>query len=113
VLGTVVARRIHLIIPVGLEKSVPGDLYETARRLREAGKGASGPTLWPVAGEIFTELEALELLCGVEARPIGAGGILGAEGSVRIAVWGTSEQVEKAESLLADIYGEPAFGESP
>ncbi len=110
-LGSVVGRRATLLIPVGLEKSVPGDLYETARRLTEVGGAGAGPTLWPVHGEIFTELEALEVLSGVEARPIGSGGILGAEGSVRIAVWGSAEQIEEVESLLGGIYGEPPFGQ--
>jgi len=110
-IGTLVARRAVLLVPVGLEKNVPGDLYQTARRLSAAGQGGSGPTLWPVEGEIFTELEALETLCGVEACAIGAGGILGAEGSVRISVWGTREQIEQVESLLDGICGEPPFGQ--
>ena len=109
-LGALVARRVTLLIPVGLEKSVPGDLYEVARQLAEAGEGGSGPTLWPVEGEIFTELEALKVLCGVEACAIGAGGILGAEGSVRIAVWGSGDQLHQAERLLEAVHGEPPFG---
>ena len=109
-IGSLVARRATLLIPVGLEKNVPGDLKEAYRRLTAAGRDGSGPTLWPVDGEIFTELEALEVLCGVEAVPIGAGGVLGAEGSVRIAVWGSRQQLEKVESLLGGIHGEPPFG---
>jgi len=109
-IGSVIARRAVLLVPVGLEKSVPADLLETARLLSRAGDQGAGPTLWPVQGEIFTELEALHVLCGVEARAIGAGGILGAEGSVRIAVWGTREQLGQVESLLEGIYGERPFG---
>jgi hypothetical protein len=112
-IGTVTARRATLLLPVGLEKSVPGDLREPQRLLNQAGEAGSGPILWTVDGEIFTELEALHVLCGVEARAIGAGGILGAEGSVRIAVWGGKEQLELVESLLAGIYGEAPFGHSP
>lgn len=109
-LGTVIARRITLIIPVGLEKSIPGDLYETAQALNRSGKTGSGPTLWPVEGEIFTELEALDVLAGVHAHPIAAGGILGAEGSVRIAVWGTDQQVERADAMIESVRGESPFG---
>ncbi len=109
-IGALVARRAALLIPVGLEKSVPGDLHEVARQLAEVGEGGSGPTLWPVEGEIFTEIEALDVLFGVEAQPIGAGGILGAEGSVRLAVWGSRDQLQQVESLLDGIYGEPPFG---
>ena len=111
-IGTVVARRATLLIPAGLEKNVPGDLVQAYARLTASGQNASGPTLWPVSGEIFTELEALRVLCGVEAQAIGAGGILGAEGSVRIAVWGSREQLERVESVLEGIRGEPPFGQS-
>jgi hypothetical protein len=111
-MGTIFARRITLIIPVGLEKSIPGDLYETAQALNRSGQSGRGPTLWPIQGEIFTELEALEVLAGVHAHPIAAGGILGAEGSVRIAVWGTEEQVERADATIDSVRGEPAFGQS-
>jgi hypothetical protein len=110
-LGTVVARRITFIVPVGLEKSVPGDLFETARALVASAASGAGPMLWPVAGaEIFTEIEALDVLCGVAARPIGAGGILGAEGSVRMSVWGSPEDIQRAESVIGEIRGEPPFG---
>jgi len=108
-IGTLVARRAHLLIPVGLEKSVPHDLEGLHGRLTASGAAGSGATLWPVRGEIFTELEALRCLCGVEAAAIGAGGIAGAEGSVRVSVWGTKEQVDSVAALLEEIYGEPPF----
>lgn len=111
-IGTVVARRACLLIPVGLEKSVPHDLEELYQLLTATGANGSGPTLWPIQGEIFTELEALECLCGVEAFCIGAGGIAGAEGSVRIAVWGSAKELEEVEALLEEVQGEPAFTES-
>ena len=109
-IGTIIARRGTLILPVGLEKSIPGNLYDTARELSAVDERGSGPTLWPVDGLIFTEMEALGVLCGVESRPIGAGGILGAEGSVRMAVWGKKGQLEDVETLIDDIQGEPPFG---
>jgi len=112
VIGTVVARRVCLLIPVGLEKSVPHDLDDLYDLLTASGASGSGPTLWPIQGEIFTELEALEWLFGVDAFCIGAGGIAGAEGSVRIGVWGTREQLEEVDALIDEIHGEPAFTES-
>jgi hypothetical protein len=111
-IGTIIARRITLIIPVGLEKSIPGDLYHVSQALNRSAKSGSGPTLWPVEGEIFTELEAFEVLCGVHAHPIGAGGILGAEGSVRIAVWGSDEEIARADEVVESLRGEAPFGSS-
>jgi hypothetical protein len=97
---------------VGLEKSIPGDFEEIAEYVAEARRaGEAGPAFWPVRGEIFTELEALRVLAGVEAVVIGAGGIGGAEGSVRLLASGTAEQIERLTSLLATIHGEPAFVE--
>lgn len=109
-IGTLIARRATLLIPVGLEKSIPGDLYGLSQALNQTGASGNGPTLWPVEGEIFTELEALEVLSGVHAHPIAAGGILGAEGAVRIAVWGTSEQIDKADKVIDSVRGEAPFG---
>jgi hypothetical protein len=109
VLGTVVARRVTLLIPVGLEKNIPGDIHEICRDLARAGEQGSGPTLWPVDGEIFTEIEAVQLLSGARAGLIGAGGIAGAEGSVRLSVWGTPDQVDRATGAVHDILGEPPF----
>ncbi|KPK65261.1 MAG: hypothetical protein AMK73_03520 [Planctomycetes bacterium SM23_32] len=108
-LGTLVARRAALLIPVGLEKNVPGDLHEACRRMAAVGPSGEGPMLWPIDGEIFTEIEAVQLLSGGQAALIGAGGIAGAEGSVRLSVWGTPNQVDRARGAVQDILGEPPF----
>ncbi len=107
VLGTIVARRIHLLQPVGLEKSVPGDLHAAALRLREIG--GKGPTLWVTPGTPFTEIEALQVLAGVEAAAVGAGGIGGAEGAVWLAVFGNREELDRAGEILESVRGEPPF----
>jgi len=107
-LGTIVARRITYLHPVGLEKNVPADLVEVAALLNEDPDG-KGPTLWVVPGVIFTEIEALDVLAGVEAVPVGSGGIGGAEGAVWLATLGTDEQLEKAQEIVASVRGEPPF----
>ena len=109
-IGTLIARRAHLITPVGLEKNIGVDLSAAAAFLNEPGERRGGePTLWPVEGEIVTEIEALRELTGVEVMPVGAGGIGGAEGSVRLSIEGTREEVEATAALLESIYGESAF----
>ena len=106
-IGTLVARRIRLLVPIGLEKSIPGDIVAARRRLEAEGGG--GPSLWPLHGDIFTEVEALRVLCGVEAVPIGAGGVAGAEGAVWLACFGTAEQVDAVKALADELGGEPPF----
>ena len=107
ILQAVVGRRVRLVLPVGLEKRVPGDLMELAARLN--APGASGHRLLPVPGEIFTEIDAIKLLTGAEAELVAGGGVCGAEGAVWLALWGSEEKVEEAEKLLTAIAWEPGF----
>jgi hypothetical protein len=107
VLGTLVARRIRLLIPVGLEKDIPTYIPEAARTLEAEGGG--GPSLWPVHGDIFTEVEALWNLCGVQAVPIAAGGVAGAEGAVWLACFGDGDQIAAVKALADELKPEPPF----
>jgi len=106
-LPAVVGRRVKLIIPVGLEKRVDGDLTALAQKLNVPG--ASGYRLLPVSGEVFTELDALAALTGAEVELIAAGGVCGAEGSCWVSVIGNEDQEEFAEQVLASLADEPPF----
>ena len=106
-LQAAVGRRVRLILPVGLEKRIPGDLMELAVRMN--APGGKGPRLLPVPGEVFTEIDAIRLLCGAEAEIMAAGGVGGAEGAVWLALQGSPEQMEKAEELMKEIVGEKDF----
>jgi len=111
-IGTIIARRIKFIVPVGLEKSVPVDLKALADVVRDTEKGESStPTLWPLeVAEVFTEVEALETLVSeVLVFPFAAGGLAGAEGSVRLLLDGPKEVVEEALEVVALCQGEPPF----
>jgi len=90
----VVARKAHLVIPVGLEKLVAGDMVDLTLKMREpmeslpAPSGSSSsafpghiiPSMWLLTGEIVTELEAIKILTGATAFQCSTGGISGAEG---------------------------------
>jgi hypothetical protein len=110
ILGAVMGRRITLILPVGLEKEMAFDIVEANRALERHLKPARA--LWPVTGIIITEIEALSILTGVEAIQIGAGGVGGAEGSIRLLIQGTTEEMQAAGRLLGQVYGEPSFAEA-
>jgi hypothetical protein len=107
-IGRVVSRRICYLHPVGLEKSVSFDLNEAANRVNR-DPGGKGPTLWVVPGMIFTEIEALHVLTGVEAMHIAGGGVGGAEGAAWLSIFGTKEQLSKTEEAIQSVRGEPAF----
>ena len=106
-LGTIVAKRVHLIHPVGLEKSVPGDLNEAAAAMK--GDDGQGPALWVSPGALFTEIEALALLADVDAIPVGAGGVGGAEGAIWLTIMGEDDAVAKARQWLDALKDEPPF----
>jgi 6-phosphogluconate dehydrogenase (decarboxylating) len=108
-LPAIVGRRVKLIIPVGVEKRVNGDLDALAEKLNEPG--ACGYRLMPVIGEVFTEIDALHALTGADVSLIAAGGVCGAEGSVWLAVSGNEDQEEFAEQVIASVANEPAFSQ--
>jgi hypothetical protein len=106
-LQAVVGRRVRLILPVGVEKRIDGDLDIIAQKLN--APSAKGPRFFPVPGQVFTEIDAIKLLTGAEAEIIAGGGVGGAEGSCWFGVSGTEEQMEDVKSLVKMINSEPPF----
>jgi len=104
-MAAVIGRRVQLIVPVGLEKRVLEPLNDLAERCN--APGATGPRLFPMPGEVFTELDAIELFTGAEACLIAAGGIYGAEGAYWLGVSGSEEQVQAAAELIKSVADEP------
>lgn len=97
-LKSVIGRRVRLIIPVGLEKRVPGNLDELAAKVN--APGVKGPRLLPVQGEVVTEIEAVSILSGAKAELFAAGGVCGAEGTVWLAVSGKPEEEKRIKELV-------------
>jgi len=112
ILPYVGARKAHLVIPVGLEKQVSGNAIDIVRKMRQPVESLNDiPTMFLLTGHIVTELEALKLLADVSPFQAAAGGIGGAEGSVRLVCRGTKQNVENALKLAEQIQGEPPFVE--
>jgi len=103
----VIGRRVRLMLPVGLEKRITGDLDALAEKLNRPGIG--GARLLPVPGEVLTEIDAIAMLTGATAELFAGGGVCGAEGSVWLAVSGTQKQMKAAEALLQSAAREPNF----
>jgi len=108
--GPAAAKRVPVIVPVGLEKLVPSVI--TAAR---AVKGQDGYDYsfgracgFHVIsdGIIVTEIEAIDILCGAKAVHVASGGIGGSEGSVLLTVEGSKEQIEKLYKILKGVKGE-------
>jgi len=110
-MGAIIGKKLRLLIPVGLEKEVPFDIRK-ASALAAGAEGRVGAvhSVWPIQGTIFTEIEALKVLCSVDAYPVAAGGIGGAEGGLRLLLLGGNQAVRQALDLVKSIQGEPPFG---
>ncbi len=104
ILGTVMAKGINLVIPVGLEKSIPYSVIEISKRIgiqrcsRATGLAVG---MMPLCGKVITEVEALALLGAGDVFPIGAGGVNGGEGSVTLCVVG--EKVDEIFELVQKV----------
>lgn len=110
--GTIVSRKIHLILPIGLEKLVYEDIVSLSVDSRQPDSHPDKPcvSLFPLVGTVVTELEALALLCGVKARLLSSGGVAGAEGAVWLMVEGDKESLDRALALHGSLEGEPNMG---
>lgn len=109
VMLAVMNKGVNWIIPVGLEKLIPIPVRVAAKEagITQMDYSMGLPVgLLPVKGTVITEIEAVRILSGAEAIPIGAGGIGGAEGAVTLVVKGTESQVKKAIEILEKIKGE-------
>ena len=104
--GPLYGRKIRLVIPVGLEKEIAGDITLVSELSMEENPGSA---LMPMTGIIVTEIEAIKILTGADAVQMAAGGIRGAEGAVRLLVSGTPEQINEVKNILSDIEQEKPF----
>lgn len=108
VLGVIKARGVNLIIPVGLEKLVPYSINEVSKETGIFGtdEALGIPVgIMPVAGEVITEIEALERF-GVRVLVIGSGGIGDGETSKTFQVEGEEKDVKDIISTIKKIKGE-------
>jgi hypothetical protein len=113
--GTIISRKIQLVIPIGLEKLVAGDLVALSLASRRPHDHPSHPAvpLFPITGAIVTEIEALALLCGVTAHHLSAGGVAGAEGAVWLLLEGDRQAIDRALALHESLTAEPPISARP
>jgi len=108
VLGTAMAKGINMIIAVGLEKMIPTPIAKAAAEagIKRMDYSMGMPVgLLPLNGTVVNEVKALQILTGVEAIPIGAGGLSGAEGAVILVIKGSNKQVANSLEIVSFIKG--------
>ena len=108
-IGTILARGIQLITPVGLEKLVPSVKQSISSCGQERLDYVQGKKVGMIPlsnAKVVTEIEAMKILTGVEAKHVASGGVSGSEGSVVLVVEGVKEAVHKSIRLVESFKGE-------
>jgi len=104
------ARGVEIVIPISVGKSVHTPISELAMRLgsRRLDVGDGIPCgIFPLVGEVVTEIEALESLFDVRATHIASGGIGKGVGSVSLLIEGEDGEVRAAYELIRSLADEP------
>lgn len=108
VLGIIKARGINLIMPIGLEKLIPYSINEVsnAAGIFKTDYSLGIPVgVMPVAGEVITEIEALEIF-GVSAIVVGSGGLGDGEASKVFQIEGEEKEVKRVINVIRKLKGE-------
>ncbi|MFC1798303.1 hypothetical protein ACFLZL_00640 [Thermodesulfobacteriota bacterium] len=109
-IGTILARGIRLIVPVGLEKlvaSVEQSVGSCGQQTFDYCQGLK-VGMMPLSGaKVITEIDALKILTGVECIHVASGGSSGTEGAVVLVAEGEKEVVETAIRVVESVKGEP------
>lgn len=103
----------HVILPIGLEKLIPGSIQDA---VRAAGRDVDlsygmGVGMIPLIGRVITEKDAVEILASVECTVIARGGISGAEGSTVMNVTGHDQEIKKLLRIVDEVKGAVTSGE--
>jgi hypothetical protein len=113
VIGTLMARGVPILIPVGLEKFIPDSLDDVATKtgIYQVDYSTGSPVgIIPLHGEVVTEKEAFKLVGDVNVYVIGAGGIGGGEGSYTFMIEGDEGVVKNIFDRVKEIKGEKNIG---
>ncbi len=109
VVSTKRKRPFHLVFPVGLEKLIPLPVAQVAKEAKRAeceyAMGAAVGMFACAEGQSVTEIDAIRILSGAEAVPIGAGGLSGAEGAIYLVIKGDNDQVGQAVEAVERCKG--------
>ena len=109
IVGAAKKRNFKIIYPVGLEKLIPVSIEKASKETGSNKKieySMGIPcSLMPVAGITVTEIDAFRILFGIDALPISAGGLGGAEGAIVLLLQGEEAAVRQGVELAESVKG--------
>lgn len=112
-LSSIYSEGVNVIIAVGIEKMVSGDLRalfpKVGRKCVDLSYGTA-VGLTPLFGTIFTEIDAIKVLARVECFTVAKGGICGMEGGSTVVVEGEPGEVEKIDRIYQVVKGSGVSG---
>ncbi|MCD6363963.1 MAG: hypothetical protein J7M13_08235 [Synergistetes bacterium] len=114
IFGGLSAEGVKVILPANIDKFSPGSVREAVQAAgRKKVDRALGMAvgLIPLHGEVFTELDAIELLVGIRPVIIGRSGIFGAEGATVFFLEGSREACEQLFDLVKRLKGAGVSGD--
>ncbi|HME51939.1 MAG TPA: hypothetical protein VKM55_06960 [Candidatus Lokiarchaeia archaeon] len=116
--GIIKSKGLDFICPVGLGKMVMGEISETTN-IAGANfcKFSQGMPvgLFPVAANVITEIEALEMMFDCDVFHLASGGLGKAQGSVVLLIEAAEdEELDKIKAFLDDgVFGEEPLEPNP
>jgi hypothetical protein len=108
--ATCISQGIKIIVPISLEKMVPFPITEIVPNLGgqkniDFARGVPVSLFPIIGGEIFSEIDAIDLIAAVEVYPIGAGGVYDGAGSTVFEISGIESEVQKILDIFEEIKG--------
>jgi hypothetical protein len=100
------ARGVDLLLPISVSKSIHTSVIDLSQ---EMGTGRIGlhdglPCgMFPLHGQIVTEIDALHLLFGVDAVHVASNGLGAGRGSVSLLIYGEDVAVRRAYDFVAGL----------
>jgi hypothetical protein len=112
-LSAMLSEGARIVIPIGLEKLIPGTIGEAIQAAGRKGVARSfgmSTGLVPLFGKVVTEQDAVCILAEVSCTVIGRGGIMGGEGATAMVVEGSQQEVEKVWRAVEEVKGADTSG---
>lgn len=109
-IGPIIAKSIHLLLPIGLEKLIPSVRLASEVAGINAIDFSYGYKvgMMPISyGQSITEIDAFSILTNVNGYHISSGGVGTMQGAATLLLEGGQVEMEKTLSLIDEIRGEP------
>lgn len=107
--ATALARGVELVIPISVSKSIHTSVIDLSQEMgvgRIALHDGLPCGVFPLHGQVVTEVDALHLLCGVDAVHVASNGVGPGRGSTSLFLYGDDAAVRKAYELVEGLRNE-------